>query len=362
LREELKKGSKEELKEEFNNEPKQEKLRSKKLTYSSAGVDIFEEERAIKSLASRIKFRREGFGKPILTSHYAGVVDFGEFGIAITTDGVGSKILVAEKMNKFDTVGIDCVAMNVNDLIAIGAEPIAFVDYIAIEKPDESVMEQIAIGLEEGCRIANITLVGGETATLPEIVKGFDLAGTAIGVLRKDKIITGERIKDGDVIVGVPSSGIHSNGLTLARKAVESAGYSYSDDLGGYFGGKTIGEELLTPTRIYSEIVGLWEKYDIHGMAHITGSGLLKLRRLKNMKYVIDKPLKPHKIFSFIQEIGNVDLDEMYRTFNMGMGFAIIVDEDSEILKESREFKVVGRVEKGEGVFVEDIRIDIEHK
>ncbi|AGK61735.1 phosphoribosylformylglycinamidine cyclo-ligase [Archaeoglobus sulfaticallidus PM70-1] len=325
------------------------------MTYSKAGVDILEEEKAIKSLAKKIKFVREGFGRPILTGHYAGVVDLGDFGIAITTDGVGSKIIVAEKIRKFDTVGIDCVAMNVNDLIAIGAEPLAFVDYIAIQKPDPEIMEEIAIGLEEGCRIANITLVGGETATLPEIINGFDLAGTAIGWVKKDRIITGESIQDGDLIIGLPSSGIHSNGLTLARKAVESAGYSYFDE----FEGKTIGEELLTPTRIYSELVGLWDKYEIHGMAHITGSGLLKLRRLKEMKYVIDNPLPPQKIFRFIQKAGNVSEREMYRTFNMGMGFAVIASEDvaKDIAKEL-DCRIVGRVEEGNGIFVKDLRID----
>jgi phosphoribosylformylglycinamidine cyclo-ligase len=329
----------------------------KKLTYSKAGVDIFEEERAIKSLASRLKFKRKGLGSVLLSGHYAGVIDFGDVGIAITTDGVGSKILVAEKIGKFDTIGIDCVAMNVNDLIAIGAEPLAFVDYIAIEKPNPEIMAQIAVGLEEGCRIANISLVGGETATLPEIVKGFDLAGTAIGWVKKGGMITGERIKPGDVIIGLPSSGIHSNGLTLARKAVEGAGYSYEDE---FETGKTIGEELLTPTRIYSNLVGLWEKYEIHGMAHITGSGVLKLKRLKDLKYVIDKPLEPHPIFKFIREIGNVDEDEMYRTFNMGMGFAIIaaVGEAKGILKELNEARIVGRVEEGDGIFVRGMRVD----
>lgn len=265
-----------------------------KLDYAKAGVDIREEERAIKSLARVIKHVRKGFGKPILTSHYAGVIDCGDFGIAITTDGVGSKILVAEAINKFDTIGIDCVAMNVNDLVAVGAEPLAMVDYIAIEKPDERIMAEIAKGLEEGCRIANITLLGGETATLPEIIRGFDLAGTAIGVVEKDKIVTGERVEPGDVIVAIPSSGIHSNGLTLARKVVEMAGMSYHDK----FNGKTIGEELLTPTRIYMEVLDVLKRCDVHGLAHITGSGLLKLKRLRgDVKYVVDKPLEPQKIF-----------------------------------------------------------------
>ncbi|RLI73571.1 phosphoribosylformylglycinamidine cyclo-ligase, partial [Archaeoglobales archaeon] len=309
------------------------------------------EEEAIKALASVIKYVRKGFGKPILMSHYAGVIDVGGFGIAITTDGVGSKILVAKAINKFDTIGIDCVAMNVNDLVAIGAEPLAMVDYIAIEKPDEKIMAEIAKGLEEGCRIANITLVGGETATLPEIINGFDLAGTAIGVVDKSRIITGEKIEEGDVIVALRSSGMHSNGLTLARKVIEANGLSYFDK----FNGKTIGEELLTPTKIYIEVLDIIRKCEVHGLAHITGGGLLKLRRLKKMKYVVDKPLEPQKIFRFIQKLGDVDEDEMYRTFNMGMGFLIVLPEEEA---EKLNAPVVGYVEKGEGVFVRDMRID----
>jgi len=326
-----------------------------KFDYAKAGVDIRLEEKAIKSLAGVIKFARSGFGKPILTSHYAGVIDCGDFGISITTDGVGSKILVAEAIRKFDTIGIDCVAMNVNDLLAIGSEPLAMVDYIATEKPDEWIMAEIAKGLEEGCRIANITLLGGETATLPEIVRGFDLAGTAIGWVRKDRIITGEKIREGDVIFAIPSSGIHSNGLTLARKVLEAAGLSYHEK----FGDKTIGEELLTPTRIYMEILDVVRNCEVHGLAHITGGGMLKLKRLKKMKYIIDNPLKPQEIFSFIQKLGEVEEAEMYRTFNMGMGFMIVLPEcEVEKLKEICEGRVVGYVEDGEGVYVKDLRID----
>ena len=330
-----------------------------KFSYAKAGVDIRKEERAVKALTSEIKFVRSGFGKPILTGHYASVLDFGSVGLAITTDGVGSKIIVAEKLGKFDTIGIDCVAMNVNDLVAIGAEPIAMVDYIATFEPDEGVMAEIAKGLEVGCRMANITLVGGETATLPDQLKGWDLVGTAVGVVDKDRIITGEAIEPGDAIFGIPSSGIHSNGLTLARKVIEKAGYSYEDE---FEGGKSIGEELLTPTRIYvKEILHVVRNYEVHGLAHITGGGLLNLKRLKAVKYVIEDPLRPHKIFEFIRELGNVDEDEMYRTFNMGMGFAIVMPkEEAKKLERSGEVdgKIVGHVEEGEGVYVKDLRID----
>ncbi len=328
-----------------------------KFSYAKAGVDILQEEKAVKALVSQIKHVRRGFGRPILMGHYASVLDFGEFGVAITTDGVGTKIIIAEKLGKFDTIGIDCVAMNVNDLIAIGAEPIAMVDYIATFKPDERIMAEIAKGLEKGCEMANITLVGGETATLPDLIKGWDLVGTAIGVVDKDRIITGEKIELGDVIFGIPSSGIHSNGLTLARKVIENAGYSYTDE---FEDGKTIGEELLTPTRIYIEILEIVKKFEVHGLAHITGGGLLNLKRLKKVKFVIDNPLPPQKIFRFIQELGNVDEDEMYRTFNMGMGFAVIMPkEEAKKLEKSGivDGRIVGYVEEGEGVYVKDLRI-----
>jgi len=167
--------------------------------------------------------------------------------------------------------------------------------------------------------------VGGETASLPEIIRGFDLAGTAIGVVDKDKVVTGEKIREGDVLVGVPSSGLHSNGYTLARRIIAESKYTYFDAIPG--GDKSIGEELLTPTRIYPEIVELVKKCDVHGLAHITGSGLLKLRRISGLGFEITDPLEPQPVFRFLQEQGNVDDEEMYRTFNMGMGFLIALDE-----------------------------------
>jgi phosphoribosylformylglycinamidine cyclo-ligase len=250
----------------------------------------------------------------------------GSFALAMTTDGVGSKVLIANAIQKWDTVGIDCIAMNVNDLYAIGAEPIAFVDYLAVEKVDPERAAQIAIGLARGAEISNMTIVGGETASLPEIIRGFDLAGTAIGVVDKDKIVTGEKIQMGDTLVGVPSSGLHSNGYTLARAIVAESKYTYFDRMPD--GKNTIGEELLTPTRIYPEIVELVRQCDVHGLAHITGSGLLKLHRITDLGFEITDLLEPQPIFRFLQEQGNVDDDEMYRTFNMGMGFVVVVAEE----------------------------------
>jgi phosphoribosylformylglycinamidine cyclo-ligase len=296
----------------------------KGLTYAKSGVDIHAENRSIDAMKAVLTTRRKGFGAPMTEiGHYAGLLDMGTFALAMTTDGVGSKVLIANAIKKWDTVGIDCIAMNVNDLYAIGAEPIAFVDYLAVEKVDPERAAQIAIGLRRGAELSNMTIVGGETASLPEIIKGFDLAGTAIGVVDKDKVVTGEKIQIGDVLIGVPSDGLHSNGYTLARRIVAESKYTYNDRMPG--GEKTIGEELLTPTRIYAEIVELVKKCDVHGLAHITGSGLLKLHRITSFGFEITDPLEPQPIFRFLQEQGGVEDSEMYRTFNMGMGFVIVV-------------------------------------
>ena len=298
----------------------------RRLTYAEAGVDIHQENRSIEAMKALLKSRRKGFGAPMTEiGHYAGLLDMGSFALAMTTDGVGSKVLIANAISKWDTVGIDCIAMNVNDLYAIGAEPIAFVDYLAVEKVDPERAAQIAVGLARGAEISNMTIVGGETASLPEIIRGFDLAGTAIGVVDKDKVVTGAKIQEGDVLVGVPSSGLHSNGYTLARRIIAESKYTYFDTMPG--GDKSIGEELLTPTRIYPEIVELVKRCDVHGLAHITGSGLLKLRRISNLGFEITDPLEPQPVFQFLQEQGGVDDEEMYRTFNMGMGFLIVLDE-----------------------------------
>ncbi|MCJ7444140.1 MAG: phosphoribosylformylglycinamidine cyclo-ligase [Methanotrichaceae archaeon] len=299
----------------------------RRLTYADSGVDIHAENRSIAAMKAVLTSKRKGFGAPITEiGHYAGLLDMGDFALAMTTDGVGSKVIIANILKKWDTVGIDCIAMNVNDLLAIGAEPIAFVDYLAVEKVDLEMAEQIAVGLKKGAEISNIAIVGGETASLPDIIRGFDLAGTAIGIVDKERVITGENIKVGDAIVGVPSSGLHSNGYTLARKIVSESEYSYFDKMPGSI--RTIGEELLTPTRIYIELLHLFKKIEVHGLSHITGSGLLKLRRITDLGYEITDLLEPQSVFRLLQDLGNVEEIEMYRTFNMGMGFAIIVSED----------------------------------
>lgn len=302
----------------------------RRLTYAKAGVDIHAENMSIDAMKAVLTTRRKGFGAPMTEiGHYAGLLDMGSFALAMTTDGVGSKVLIANAIKKWDTIGIDCIAMNVNDLLAIGAEPIAFVDYLAVEKVDPERAGQIAIGLQRGAEISNMTIVGGETASLPEIIRGFDLAGTAIGTVDKDKVVTGERISVGDVLVGVPSDGLHSNGYTLARRIIAESKYTYNDPMPG--GDRSIGEELLTPTRIYMEILDLVRRCDVHGLAHITGSGLLKLHRITSLGFEITDLLEPQPIFRFLQDLGNVEEAEMYTTFNMGMGFVVVVpEEDAE--------------------------------
>ncbi len=318
------------------------------LSYKEAGVDIEKEDEAIESLKDTVLFAREGLGAP-LKSEFTGFVDFGEYALSLCTDGVGTKLIVADKMKKWDTIGIDCIAMNVNDAICHAAEPIAFVDYLAMEDPDPELTEEIGKGLQKGAEMANMTIIGGETATLGEIVKGFDLAGTALGFVKKEDIIDGDDVGEGDKIIGLPSSGIHSNGFTLARRIMDESPYTYHDKMD--FG--VIGEVMLEPTKIYVKpIMDLIEDYEVKGMANITGGGLKNITRInKDHRYVIEDPIEPQPIFDFLQEQGDVSDREMYKTFNMGMGFAVIVDESiAEDVADEVDGEVVGTVEEGKGV------------
>jgi len=254
-------------------------------------------------------------------------------------------------------VGIDCIAMNVNDLLAIGAEPMAFVDYLALEKHDEAFAEQIGEGLLKGAEISRMSIVGGETATLPDIIKGFDLAGTCLGMVKKGEIVTGEKVQVGDVIVGVPSNGVHSNGYTLVRKIIEESEYSYQDPC-PYDASKTIGEDLLIPTRIYIEVLDALKECEVHGLAHITGSGLLKLKRVTKLGFDFYDPLEPQEVFKFLQKEGGVEDLEMYKTFNMGMGFLLILPEkDAARAAEITGGKIVGKIVES-GIRVRDLIIE----
>ena len=339
--------------------PRREEKMPKRMTYAAAGVDIDRKSSSIDALVRHLRFKRSGFGKPIdLPGHFTGLIDFGDLALTLCTDGVGTKLLVAGAMKKWDTVGIDCIAMNVNDTICVGAEPVAFVDYIAIDKPDENITSEVGKGLEAGARLSNMTIVGGEIAVLPELVKGFDLAGTCLGVIHKKNIITGQKVRPGDALIGLPSSGIHSNGLTLARKIFESNGIKYSSKTRGL--DRPVGLELLEPTTIYvRKVLDLVREFDVRGMANITGGGLRNLLRLKKgVGFEIDDPMKPPNIFRVMQELGNVSNEEMYQTFNMGMGYCIVVPADSagEAVKAcGKGAKVVGQAVGKERISVPDM-------
>ena len=312
-------------------------------TYSEAGVDIDASEKATEALIAQIKnVGRKGDGEAIkLDNGFAGLVKLGDGALAMCTDGVGSKLLLAEEMDSLHTVGIDCVAMNTNDLICVGAEPLSFVDYVALDKPDEELMAKLGKGLAEGCKQSNCTLSGGETAILPELVHGFDIAGTSVGYVKQDEIIDGTKIAEGDVLIGLKSSGPHSNGYTLIRKL--------------FNGDKEIGKQLVEPTRIYvKEVMNLIKQVEVHGIAHITGGGLDNISRINNnFQYVIDSPLPVPSVFGWLQERGDIETSEMYRTFNMGMGMIIIVDKndaEKSVSLLGEYAQIVGSVKNGKGV------------
>lgn len=328
------------------------------VTYSESGVDINLEAVTVDKIASKLKSTLKY--RDIITDsgHYAALVKLGEKAIAMSTDGVGSKILIAEMMNKYDTVGIDCIAMVVNDILCVGAEPIALVDYLAVEEPNPEIANEIAEGLVKGAIDSKISIIGGETASLPEIINNFDLAATGIGFVDVDKIITGEDIQPGNVLIGLESNGVHSNGYSLARKAIfEDAGLTIDDKLPN---GLTVGEELLKPTTLYVKpIVELLKKdYEINGLAHITGGGFTNLKRLKKgIGYEITNLPEVPEIFKLIYE-QNVDLKEMYKVFNMGVGFVVITSEEDaekvvETLNHYCNCQVIGKVIEEDKIIIE---------
>lgn len=333
------------------------------MTYRDAGVDVGKIRAAQRSIGDIISatHRMNAHGRVLSGfGHYAGLVRLGGQTIALHSDGVGTKVLVAQLMNRFDTVGIDCVAMNVNDIICVGAQPVAFIDYIALKQPNEALLEAIAAGLVEGARQSRMAIVGGETAILPDVIAGegetaFDLAGMVMGLVEGRQPTLGAAIRPGDVILGVESSGLHSNGYSLARKVLLS---KYSVDDGAEHLVQTVGEELLVPTRIYVRpVMELLKKAKVHGLANITGGSFTKLPRLnKGVRYVLDDLPAPTGIFRQIQVDGNVATKEMYGTFNMGVGFCVIAPKASaeQVVRTFRKYHMpcrqVGRVEKGTGV------------
>jgi phosphoribosylformylglycinamidine cyclo-ligase len=307
--------------------------------YAKAGVDARMAAGAVGGLVAVLEQIDPGRPRRTLIGpgHYASVVAIdNRTGIALCTDGVGTKLIVAEQAGRFDTIGIDCVAMNVNDLICVGAEPLALVDYIAVERADPDMLRAIGEGLKQGAELAGVEIPGGELAQLPELIRGhpspfgFDLVGSCFGTVPLDAIVSGAAIVPGDAVVGLPSSGIHSNGLTLARRALlERAGHSLDATPPGLK--RTLADELLEPTEIYVRAVTalLHSGLRVHGLAHITGDGLLNLLRLNSeVGYELSDPLPPQPLFELIASAGELTAADMYETFNMGTGFCCVVDAD----------------------------------
>jgi phosphoribosylformylglycinamidine cyclo-ligase len=309
--------------------------------YAAAGVDLGQSDAAVAAIVARLG--RIELGRPsrsvLRGGHYASVLRVtDELGIALTTDGVGSKLVVAEQADRLETVGIDCVAMNVNDLICVGAEPIAMLDYLAVESSDPERLGRIAEGLRVGAQAAGIEIPGGELAVLPELIRGhpsphgFDLCGAAFGTVALDAIVTGDAIAVGDALVGIPSTGLHSNGYTLARRALLSDGGLGLDDRPAELGGVSVADALLEPTAIYVRAVLelLRSGVPVHGLAHITGGGLDNLKRLRDdVAYRLEDALPVPPIFGLVQRLGGVPDEEMWRVFNMGCGFVCVVPADA---------------------------------
>lgn len=285
------------------------------------------------------------------------------------TDGVGSKVQVAAKMKKYDTVGIDLVAMSVNDMLVQGAEPLFFLDYIAVHKLVPETVAAMVKGVADGCKMADCALIGGETAEMPDTYAAgdFDMAGFAVGIVERKKIITGREVRKGDVILGLASSGLHSNGYALARGiCFKQLGLKMSDKI-IELDEQTLGDVLLEPTRIYVKpVVKLLSQYKVkkvvHGMAHITGGGLEgNIPRVlpKDCNAALNKSAwARHKIFDFLQAQGPVEEEEMYRVFNMGVGFVLIVAEDfadsiaAKLTRYGERVYKIGRITGGTGKVV----------
>ncbi len=346
-----------------------------RMTYAGAGVDINKVRAAHEVLARKLestfRTRKGKLGQPIFPiGHYAGLIDIGHGQVlSLHVDSIGTKVIIAQMMRKYDTIGIDAVAICANDLICTGSEPIAFLDYVAMSKPNPAIVAQIAEGIVGGAKQAGMAVVGGETAIVPELLSkeagsGLDLVGMAAGACAKKNLVLGDKVTKDDIVIGVASSGIHSNGLTLARKVLLK-NHRLRDRIPRLH--RSLGRELLEPTRIYVKpVMESLRKSEVHGMAHITGGAFSKLDRIVSQAKLgtsLDNLPPAPEIFRLIQKEGRVPDSEMYRTFNMGVGFVIICPEReaehiiSVFKKHSQEAFRLGRVQKKPGIIVKNMLV-----
>lgn len=315
----------------------------------------------VSSFIRQLKFKREDFRTIGSFGGFTSLVDLGNFAVSLNNDGVGTKTIIAEEGNRYDTLGIDCIAMNVNDAITAGAEPIAMVDYIALKDPNPEIARQLGTGFNVGAQMSNITIVGGETAIVPDLINHMDISGTSLGIVQKTQIVNGENIRDGDLIFALQSSGIHSNGFTTVRDIIKSNELDLQDKFPG--DSKKALDVLMEPTRIYvREVLDIMNIVNIKGMANITGGGIKNLGRMKDMKYVLSDPIEPQNVFKQLQNMGDLTAEQMYEIFNMGMGYVIVIDPESRIdflstLRGRIQFKEIGHVENGSGIEIPSLDI-----
>lgn len=361
------------------------------LTYAASGVNIDTEAASVKALITALRTKpaaRQLGSEGALVPHpggFSGLIEFGDRLLALCTDGVGSKLLLAAEMQYYESIALDCVAMNVNDLVCIGAEPLAFVDYIAAPQPSPLIWAALGRSLATACGRARVSLCGGESASLPDMVSHIDMSGTALGSVARGAQIDGHAVQPGDVIVGLPSSGVHSNGFSLARRVIKRAGLSLRDvapfdvhavvradpiwrQVADESEGVMLGEVLMTPTRIYVDpIVDLLKvcredsapcAYDgLHGIVHVTGGGLSNLLRLNgNVGFEIDDALPVLPEFEWMRRVADISDYEMWRTFNMGMGMCLVVSSSDAssvcqwLNQRMPGCRVVGRVTAEKGI------------
>lgn len=327
--------------------------------YKAAGVSLNAGYESVERIKKHVESTKNK-GMMDMIGSFGGAFDLGAYGfknpvLVSGTDGVGTKLKLAFDMDKHDTIGIDAVAMCVNDILAQGAIPLFFLDYIACGKNDPAQIEAIVKGVADGCRQAGAALVGGETAEMPGFYKEseYDIAGFAVGAAEKEDLINAQNTKAGQAVIGIPSSGFHSNGFSLIRKVLSDENISLDDE----FNGETLGEALLRPTRIYAkEVKSLLENVKVSGISHITGGGFIEnlpraLKKGLGMKIYRDSYEIP-EIFKFIEEKGQIDHDEMYQVFNMGVGLAVIVDDadKDKVLDLIDDAFILGEVTDEEGI------------